>query len=689
MRRIPLVSAVAMAVFSTPLQAQEAVELSPVLVQAEPLAASLTIPSIDAAKEKLDAVPGGATLIDAEQYRDRAVRSIADSLALTPGVFAQSRFGSDEVRLSIRGSGITQTFNARGVRLLRDGLPLSEADGNVRPQFLEPLVAQHIEVYRGANALEYGAATLGGAINIVSPSARRLTAYPLRLEIGSDDYRRFQLANGEVLDEDWDVYGSLSGVTQEGFRENAQQETLRFYGNLGRQWSHASETRWHLNVQDNNIELPGSLTKAELENNPSMANPGSLNRNSQRDFDLYRLAVQHSLSLADGGSADFGASFQNSEMFHPLPFALLTADQDDATVSARVEQALTTHQTLVYGALATWSSATNGRFRYAGSTGATRGTQSLDGTAAAMGLELFAQDTVAVNDAFDFIFGGQWVASRRESTETLISAAGVRTASPDRSEDYSGFSPRIGAVWQVRDNAQLFGNISRSFEAPTTNEFAQTLASGADVDLDAQTATTFEIGSRGNLASLHYELAFYYADLEDEILFQADPSQPLGSGATLVSNADDTVHQGIEFGVNGALTSWLDMAAAYTYGDFSFDGDALYGDNEIPGIPQHFAHLELLFNNDSGWRAGPTLTWADAYYVDFANTLKADSYAIWGLKAAYAPSDRLSIFVEGRNLGDEEYAATTDILADAGGNDARVFNPGIDRSLFAGVELRL
>jgi len=687
MRSILLATAVAILV--TPVLAENEIELPTISVLAEQIEDSLTAPSAELAQEKLDAVPGGTTLIRPEQYRDGAVRDIADALRLTPGVFAQSRFGSDEVRLSIRGSGITQTFNSRGVRLLRDGLPLNDADGNVRPQFIDPLVAQYIEVYRGANALEYGAATLGGAINIISPNALALDGYPLRIEAGSNDYRRFQVANGKIIDDDWDIYGSLTGVSQDGFRENARQETIRFYGNLGRQWDSGSETRLHLNIQDNNIELPGSITKEQLETDPSVANAGSLNRNSQRDFDLYRFAVQHSVPLINGGKANFGASFQNAKMFHPLPFALLRADQDDASFSARVQQKFGSSHSLVYGALASWGQSTNPRFRFAGATGANQGTQSRDESNDAAGLELFIQDTIALNDSLDFIAGTQLVYARRENTTTNIDASGIRTALADRSADYTGFSPKLGLVWQAHDNAQLFSNISRSFEAPTTIEFAQTLDDSSNFELGEQTATTFEIGSRGNLGSMNYELALYYADIQDEILFQDDPSTPVGSGITVTSNADKTIHTGVEFGVNGALTPWLDLATAYTYSDFKFDGDVLYGDNEIPGIPNNFANLELSFHNGKGFRVGPTATWADSYFVDFANTLKADSYAIWGLKAAYTPNDSMNFFIEARNLSDKTYASNTGILADAGGNDANVFNPGIDRSFFAGIEVSL
>ncbi|MGR9117562.1 MAG: TonB-dependent receptor plug domain-containing protein, partial [Gammaproteobacteria bacterium] len=113
---------------------------------------SLTTPSLESAREEMKRVPGGAMVIDSDDYKERFVGSLSDTLQLSPGVFTQSRFGASESRLSIRGSGITQTFGIRGVRFLRDGLPVSTPGGFTNPELIEPLNARYVEVFRGANA---------------------------------------------------------------------------------------------------------------------------------------------------------------------------------------------------------------------------------------------------------------------------------------------------------------------------------------------------------------------------------------------------------------------------------------------------------------------------------------------------------------------------------------------------------
>ena len=129
-----------------------------------------TVDDLSNARRKANERTGGTAVIDGESYRDRRAGTLVDALGFAPGVFVQPRFGADEARVSIRGSGLQRTFHGRGLVVLQDGTPINLADGSFDMQAIEPLAARYITVYRGANALEYGAATLGGAIDFVSPT---------------------------------------------------------------------------------------------------------------------------------------------------------------------------------------------------------------------------------------------------------------------------------------------------------------------------------------------------------------------------------------------------------------------------------------------------------------------------------------------------------------------------------------
>ena len=67
---------------------------------------------------------GGADVVSHEEYADRFLVSMRDTLAFSPGVYTQPRYGQ-EIRISIRGSGISRGFHMRGLTLLQDGVELA------------------------------------------------------------------------------------------------------------------------------------------------------------------------------------------------------------------------------------------------------------------------------------------------------------------------------------------------------------------------------------------------------------------------------------------------------------------------------------------------------------------------------------------------------------------------------------
>ena len=105
------------------LHAQEPDKLDPMVVEAsaEKKSPSLTVPTPELSRADLEKTPGGVEVIDAERYLTGRASTVADTFALSAGVFAQPRFGSDEARLSIRGSGLQRTFHGRGIRMLCSG----------------------------------------------------------------------------------------------------------------------------------------------------------------------------------------------------------------------------------------------------------------------------------------------------------------------------------------------------------------------------------------------------------------------------------------------------------------------------------------------------------------------------------------------------------------------------------------
>ena len=83
-----------------------------------------------------------------------------DTLGFSPGVYTQPRYGQ-EVRISIRGSGLSRGFHMRGITLLQDGAPINLADDNGDFQELEPIFFDHLDQRMVDERLVFTKANLG------------------------------------------------------------------------------------------------------------------------------------------------------------------------------------------------------------------------------------------------------------------------------------------------------------------------------------------------------------------------------------------------------------------------------------------------------------------------------------------------------------------------------------------------
>ena len=634
---------------------------------------ALSLPSLYNAQEAIKLTAGGANIVDAESYKTGRATTLQDAIGWSPGVFVQPRFGSEESRLSIRGSGLQRTFHLRGIKLMQDGVPINQADGGADFQAIEPLALRYIEVYRGANALRYGSTSLGGAINFVSPSGYDAAPYQFRAEAGSFGSRRGQLSTAGTKG-NADYFLSYSHSTQDGYRNHSKQNNDRLFTNLGYRFNENIETRFFISALDSNSELPGNLTKAQLKTNPRQANAGNLTGRQQRDFPLYRLSNRTMFNWGDN-QLSIGAFYVYKDLFHPI-FQVLDIVSEDYGFDIRFDS-----ESELFGRKNIFTAGfspvrgVNKDDRYVNVRG-TKGAATASSTQTSVNLDLYVENQHYVLPDLALVLGTQLTLSDRELEDNFL-------ADGDNSLDksYYGFSPKLGFRYELNDHIQFFTNLSRSFEPPSFGE----LRGGPTITpVDDQSATSFEIGTRGQTDRFSWDAVFYRAWVEDELLSLNDAN---GNSLGTI-NGSETIHQGIELGLQINLFKYIQLRQNYLWSDFTFDGDSVYGDNQLAGAPEHFYKAELLYERNK-WYAGPNVELVmDDYAVDHANTLFTDSYAILGFKAGYKQTDGFSVFVEAKNITDKTYAATTGAIANANSADSAQFLPGDEASVFIGTEWR-
>jgi iron complex outermembrane receptor protein len=662
--------------------AAQTAELETLNVQAKREKTASTVPTLQESRAELDKTPGGVEVIDPERYLRGRASTVADTFALSPGVFAQPRFGSDEARLSIRGSGLQRTFHGRGIRVLQDGVPINLAEGAFDFQSLDPLSAAYINVWRGANALAYGSSTLGGAIDYISHTGLTAPGYSARFEAGSYEYLRARVAAG-VSEGNIDAYITASQQFSEGFRDHSEQNNQRLFANFGWQIADNIESRLFITAINTDSELPGNLTKAQLEDDPRQAAAANVLLDQHRDYQLYRIASK--TSVRNGNSTvDFIAAWTYKDLDHPIS-PVVDQNSNDGLVGVtftNTDDLFGREHRLRAGILYQHGETHSANFINAGGK---RGALTQKDEQTADNLEAFAESQLSLGAGFTGVVGFSAAHNERENDRTF----GPTPVNSSYDRNYDNLSPKVGLRWDAK-NFQIYTNVSGSYEPPTFSE-----SGGTVVANDDQTATTFEIGTRGTYQAFRWDASVYYAEVRDELLTVQLPP-PAAVGITGTINADRTIHQGIEFAGEYDLlgTSWdetpenrLVFRGAWTYGDFRFDHDKTYGDNRLAGLPPSLIRGELTWENSRGYYAGPTFEWVPTKsFIDHRNTVSADPYALVGFKFGRRVQEGISWFIEARNLTDETYAATTGVMENAKGNDQAQFLPGDGRSVFAGIE---
>lgn len=632
--------------------------------------------SIDQARKRLGERAGATAVVDGERYRDGRVSTLTDALGYAPGVFVQTRFGAEEARLSIRGSGLQRTFHGRGLQLLQDGSPLNLADGGFDFQAVEPLATRYIAVYRGPSALEYGAATLGGVIDFVTATGRDAAPLQLRAEGGSFGYLRSQIALAGAGDAA-DGSISASGFVQEGYRDHAEQETYRLFANGGYRFGDTLAVRAYLTHVDTRSALPGSLTFAEFERDPALAAPGNIALDQRRDFRLDRIAATLRWTPDARRDLRVSAYYADKALDHPI-FQVLRQDTRDYGMDLRYRHEGTLgglRGVLVAGLSAAQSDTDDDRFvNVAGAPGARTNAF----RQRARNLAAYAEQQVWVSERLAVAIGAQALRAERGLHDLFV------TEGRDESfaTRYEGFSPKLGLRWLPADGVQAFANVSRSIEPPSFGE----LSGGPGItQVDAQKATSAEVGVRVERERLSLDAALYRARIDGELLALNDGAgNPLGT-----RNADRTVHQGLELGLGWAFDEAFTVSANYLWNDFHFDGDAVYGDNRLAGVPEQQLRLQLRWSAGERIHITPTVEWSPVRsWIDHANTLSAPGHTVVGLRIGGALDGGWSWFVDGRNLTDRAWVASTGVVADARGLDGRYLLPGDGRSVYAGMQWR-
>ncbi|MEM7082976.1 MAG: TonB-dependent receptor [Pseudomonadota bacterium] len=307
-------------------------------------------------------------------------------------------------------------------------------------------------------------------------------------------------------------------------------------------------------------------------------------------------------------------------------------------------------------------------------------------------IALFGQVRRHFNENLTLILGGRFADEDKDfdferffaeygTTNVLNIPAGPGgpplTASASRSE--SKFTGSATLQWHASDSTMLYASLSQGHK---TGGFSDRIESpDVSFEYDEENVDSIEIGAKSSFlgGALALNVALFSMDIEG---LQLATQLPGSIPAFSVSNAADSTSQGLEFDATWALNQTWTLGANAAITDASYDSfpgsencpngltPGPSGTCDLAGFPLIFAPdfkgtvFADFFVSDAfgGWDIGGRLdyTYSDEQYTDISyfDTVLTDSYSITNASLRLiSPSDRITVSLIGRNLGEEAYCA--------------------------------
>ena len=656
-------------------------------------------------EKKIIDIPYPVIRLKNTQYKFSKKVSVDDVLENVPGLFIQSRYGNHDVRIAIRGFGSRSNTGIRGVRILLDGIPESEPDGQTRIEAIDFNSIGSIELVKGNSSSLYTNAP-GGVINFINDIYFPYSFATQFNEFGSFDLRRNGLKFGVRTDK-YGLLGTYSYHNYKGYRPHSEDYWHIFNTVVDVLPGDGTNLQIYGYFVDGLIKLPGSLTKEEFKEDPYQAAQREVDRDTKRLTTKGRLGLKF--------NTKFGKN--NNQEIEILPYGTIKYFHRTAA-DYRIMNRYGLGSSYRYINRHTIAELDNefsigGDFLYQAGP-----IESYDNIGGQKGdvLSSLTDETIGNNGFYftDFLelYGKRFyllLTGRYDNVyyETIDQLVGSRSAE----RRFEAFTPKAALNFKLTQSVAIYTSYGLSFDSPAGNEMdnyptsSDNGASQLNPDLNGQKSKNFEVGIKGNIRNpkqqffnnVSFEATFFNIFIEDEII----PFEVYGD--VFFRNAAKTTRNGLEVGASVDVIEGLNLQASYTFSDFKYDEyialtidedldttSQNFAGNSAPSVPQHNFFFAAAYNhkitqNITGFIRG-SVRYVSGMYVDDANSDKTDDYTTLnagiGLDMVFG---RFNLLISGgvNNISDLVYAGFVNINSSNG----RYYEAGEPQNFYGGINL--
>jgi iron complex outermembrane recepter protein len=636
-------------------------------------------------EEFLKDIAGDVGVVKKETIENTTSNGLHEVLKFMPGVTVQNRFGTDDVNISIRGSGIRQSFGVRGIQVLVDGIPLTEPDGQTRLDLIDMATIERIEVVKGPASTIYGGNASGGVVNLITKKGTPGSGFNAEAGawLGSYGYGKGYAS----------VYGSegriryfagLSHFNNDGYRDHSDTDGQKFNANMGIDINDKSSLQFFVAAGQVDILLPGTLTLDEMLQNPQQANVTAVNRNANRFDDRFRLGVLYENQLTTHLKGTVSGYWDWRQLEHIPVFRFLEISRIGTGGDIRLlyDRPIGRFANkFIVGTSLQYQSQRENDYGPTNDGSGRRGPLVADENQFLDNYGVYVQDQFFITKDLSVTAGVRYSEYSFELEDHFLS-----DGNDSGDVDYERYTPRVGVSWTPIKEVNLFANYSTAFQTPTLSEVTSGGGTGF-IPLNPEKIENYEIGSRGEFTLLGrpvaFELTFFRMDIEDKILSE---NSGFPTFITTFKNKGDTRQQGISAGLGVDITRSLNAQVSYTYSNFKFTAGQFDG-KRVPGQTPHQVlaalYYKFFLRQNAFLRLGAELRHSDDYFVDDDNTFRNGDWSTVALKMEYK-RDRFGAGLVVDNLTDEIYSDAVTLNSSSG----NFYNPANGFTITGNVSWR-
>lgn len=639
-------------------------------------------------------------VVDESTIEDKNILNIQEAIENIPGVNAESGTNSPSPRLIIRGAGLKARYGVREIMVMKDGVPMTDPDSFTRFDFIDMQDVSSIEVQKGPGSINAANAT-GGVIQLVTKSVFKDQSNRVKVGFGDDGQRNVNLKASEALGENDFVSATISHrAIDNAWRDNNDFDSTQATIKYGHIFSDDSTIETEISYTESNMNIPSSMTDTEFEEfekTGQQHDTSSQWQHSARDSKIFSATAKYEKEIGDVLLKP-RVYFNTWEHFHPV--SGMINDSKDNSVYGTDLEADYTHKlfgnkaTLVGGVTVKTDITKDAKkYQYADidttfvpAAGFTPAYDKINFTESnEKGALASVEDSITTLygayfmetlsptedtiidlstrvDKLSYNIDGTNISEYDYSTESYKTLSGADTIT-DVNKDYTLVSAKLGALYKLTKNTNVYVSVATANQAPTGSEIES--AEEFDVELDKSTSVNYEVGLKTRAEQVSFDLAVYQNDVTDEIVqIQGD------NYSTTYDNAGKTQKRGLEMNGVYQVSSPIQVGAAYAYSDFKFsqftEMTRVFGavtpvnrdGNYLPYIPKHQYSAFFSYKMKNGFKARLTTKSWGSYYMDNANTKKYEGYdLVTDIMIGYK-KDAHNIQLNVRNLTDQYYAMT-------------------------------